>query len=56
MADTERNNKKINITELKNAFKEGAIPNEQDYGNLIDLAAVGGGFWEQLKRMRLPCN
>ncbi|MCS3414678.1 MULTISPECIES: hypothetical protein [Serratia] len=42
MADTERNNKKINITELKNAFKEGAIPNEQDYGNLIDLAAVGG--------------
>ncbi|HEJ6984603.1 TPA: hypothetical protein SMF26_004713 [Serratia marcescens] len=42
MADTERKNKKINITELKNAFKEGAIPNEQDYGNLIDLAAVGG--------------
>ncbi|WP_160126139.1 hypothetical protein, partial [Serratia sp. Z4] len=42
MAGTERNNKKINITELKSAFKEGAIPNEQDYGNLIDLAAVGG--------------
>ncbi|RYM64424.1 hypothetical protein BSQ98_10190 [Serratia liquefaciens] len=42
MTDTDRSNKKINITELRNAFKEGAIPNEQDYGDLIDLAAVGG--------------
>ncbi|HGM5308653.1 TPA: hypothetical protein ACKQJM_003188 [Serratia marcescens] len=42
MTDAEKINKKINITELKRAFKEGAIPNERDYGDLIDLAAVGG--------------
>ncbi|ALL38446.1 hypothetical protein [Serratia marcescens] len=41
MTDTDRSNKTINIKELKDAFKEGAIPNEQDYGNLIDLAVVG---------------
>lgn len=30
MADTK---KTINIATLRSAFKEGAIPNEQDYGN-----------------------
>lgn len=29
------------VEELKSAFKEGATPNEKDYGALIDLAAVG---------------
>lgn len=29
------------VDELKSAFKEGATPNEKDYGALIDLAAVG---------------
>lgn len=31
----------IDITRLRDAFKEGATPNEQDYGALIDLASVG---------------
>ncbi|EOG2476924.1 TPA: hypothetical protein SMF39_004410 [Serratia marcescens] len=31
----------IDITRLRGAFKEGATPNEQDYGNLIDLASAG---------------
>ncbi|HBC5194908.1 hypothetical protein [Serratia ureilytica] len=31
----------IDINRLKESFKEGATPNEQDYGNLIDLASVG---------------
>lgn len=31
----------IDINRLKEYFKEGATPNEQDYGNLIDLASVG---------------
>ena len=31
----------IDITRLRGAFKEGATPNEQDYGALIDLASVG---------------
>ncbi|CAI1561388.1 hypothetical protein [Serratia entomophila] len=34
-------NKEISVAALKNAFKEGATPNEQDYHTLIDLAAVG---------------
>lgn len=42
MTGAAERSKKINLTSLRNAFKEGAIPNEQDYGDLIDLAAVGG--------------
>jgi hypothetical protein len=34
-------NIKIDITRLRGSFKEGATPNEQDYGKLIDLASVG---------------
>ncbi|MBU3895413.1 hypothetical protein KH388_22230 [Serratia rubidaea] len=35
------NTKPVNITTLTEAFKNGATPNEGDYGQLIDLAAVG---------------
>ncbi|NMT27082.1 hypothetical protein [Serratia marcescens] len=31
----------VSVDALKSAFKEGATPNEKDYGALIDLAAVG---------------
>lgn len=31
----------VSVDMLKSAFKEGATPNEKDYGALIDLAAVG---------------
>lgn len=31
----------VSVDKLKSAFKEGATPNEKDYGALIDLAAVG---------------
>lgn len=31
----------VYVDTLKEAFKEGATPNEKDYGALIDLAAVG---------------
>ncbi|MGP2927030.1 hypothetical protein ACTVKR_23895 [Serratia bockelmannii] len=31
----------IDVTTLKSAFKEGATPNQEDYAQLIDLAAVG---------------
>jgi len=34
--------KSVSVEELKSAFKEGATPNEENYHNLIDLAAVGG--------------
>ncbi|EFE93381.1 hypothetical protein [Serratia odorifera] len=34
-------NKTIDINALRGAFKEGATPNELDYGTLIDLASVG---------------
>lgn len=34
-------NTKIDITRLRGSFKEGATPNELDYGTLIDLASVG---------------
>ncbi|MDT0228793.1 hypothetical protein N7583_23810 [Serratia marcescens] len=33
--------KKIDVTALKNAFKEGATPDENDYASLIDLARMG---------------
>jgi len=38
MADS----KKIDMNTLREAFKEGATPNEKDYSDLIDLARVGG--------------
>ncbi|MGP2927029.1 hypothetical protein ACTVKR_23890, partial [Serratia bockelmannii] len=31
----------IDVATLKNIFKEGATPNQKDYAQLIDLAAVG---------------
>ncbi|CAJ0994833.1 hypothetical protein [Serratia marcescens] len=43
MAAANNGNERVRSVEmLKSAFKEGATPNEKDYGALIDLAAAGG--------------
>ncbi|PNK82395.1 hypothetical protein CEQ31_026605 [Serratia odorifera] len=49
-------NKTIDINALRGAFKEGATPNELDYGTLIDLASVGARPWGCDHGCHHPCS